>query len=87
LLERRDWPSEDLDTGLPAEFELDRSFRAVALGPTSPSEFSFDGDVDRIALANALKPEELPLFYHSRIRQGEGLSNAASKYRRLGALF
>jgi hypothetical protein len=62
LLERRDWPSEDLDTGLPAEFELDRSFRAVALGPTAPSEFTFEGDVDRIALANALKPENSRYF-------------------------
>jgi hypothetical protein len=62
LLEGRAWRSEDLVEGLPAEFKLDQSFCSVALGPTAPSAFNFESDVDKIALANDLKPENSDYF-------------------------
>src|SRR3954471_8411776 len=62
LLEGRTWASEDLVEGLPAEFKLDQSFCSVALGPTAPSAFNFESDVDKIALANDLKPENSDYF-------------------------
>jgi subtilisin family serine protease len=62
LLEGRAWRSDDAVAGLPAEFKLDPSFCSVALGPTAPSEFDFARVVDKIALANDLKPENSDYF-------------------------
>jgi len=62
LLEGRTWASEDLVEGLPEEFKLDQSFCSVALGPTAASEFNFDHDVDKVALASDLKPENSDYF-------------------------
>jgi subtilisin family serine protease len=62
LLEGRAWRIEKTEAELPADFELDQSFFSVALGPTAPSEFNFERDVDKIALANDLKPENSRYF-------------------------
>jgi hypothetical protein len=73
LLEGRHWQREDLDGALPAEFELDQSFGSVALGATAPSEFNFEGDVDRIALANDFKPQNSRYFVIRGFVKARGL--------------
>src|SRR4029077_17870424 len=73
LLEGRDWQRENLDVALPAEFEFDQSFGSVALGSTAPSEYNFEGDADRIALANDLKPENSRYFVIRGFVKARGL--------------
>jgi Subtilase family len=62
LLDGRTWQIEKSETGLPAEFELDQSFLAVALGKSAPSDFNFDRSVDSTVLAKELTPEESDYF-------------------------
>ena len=73
LLEGQVWRIDKPEAGLPEEFELDQSFFSVALGPTAPFEFNFDRDVDKIALANDLQPENSRYFVIRGFVKARGL--------------
>jgi Subtilase family len=73
LLGGEAWRIDKPEAGLPEAFELDQSFFSVALGSTAPSEFNFDRDVDKIALADDLQPENSRYFVVRGFVKARGL--------------